>query len=124
MIKEKIKIAGKTVIVGYCYATEIAYKELSGEDISKFIGEALTSINMEPRQMPDVKKTVFLILAGIMSFYNAEGQDAPINDTHIMNEATPVELGTAIGTMLNLWAQFYKTPEGETKPKKGKSAKN
>ena len=71
MIKEKIKIAGKTVIVGYCYATEIAYKELSGEDISKFIGEALTSINMEPRQMPDIKKTVFLILSGIMSYYNA-----------------------------------------------------
>lgn len=124
MIKEKIKIAGKTVTVSYCYATEIAYKELSGEDISKFIGEALTSINMEPRQMPDVKKTVFLILAGIVAYYNAEGQDAPINDRHIMNEATPVELGTAIGTMLNLWAQFYKTPEGEPKPRKGEAAKN
>lgn len=124
MIKDKIKIAGKNVTVGYCYATEIAFKELSGEDISFFITEALTSINSEPRQMPDIKKTVFLILAGIMAYYNAEGKDAPIKDTDIMNGATPIELGTAIGTMLNLWAKFYKSPEDEPKLKKGKSEKN
>jgi hypothetical protein len=44
-----------------------------------------------------------------------------------MNDTTPLELGTALGTIINLWAKFYNIPKGEPaeKPAKGKGkAKN
>lgn len=123
-IKE-ITIAGKPVTLGYCYATEIAYKDLSGEDISAIIQETFAAINAKPARMPDTKRSIYLVLAAVMAYYQSKGEDAPIKDTDLMNETTPVELGIALGTIITLWAQFYNIPKGEPedKPAKGKGKK-
>lgn len=128
MITEKITIAGKPVTLGYCYATEIAYKDMSGEDITAIIQETAAAVNAQPARMPDVKRSIYLVLAAIMAYYQSKDEDAPIRDTDLMNDTTPLELGTALGTIISLWAKFYNIPAGEPKDKpqkgKGKKAKN
>ena len=128
MIHEEITIAGKPVTLSYCYATEVAYKELSGEDIADIIQETIAAVNAQPARMPDAKRSIYLVLAAVMAYYQSIGEDAPIKDTDLMNDCTPLELGTALGTIITLWAQFYHLPAGEPKEKptkgKGKKAKN
>ena len=128
MIHEEITLAGKPVTLGYCYATEIAYKDLSGEDVTAILQEAVNSINAQPPHMPDAKRSIYLVLAAVMAYYQSKDEDAPIKDTDLMNDATPLELGTALGTIINLWAKFYNIPKGEPEEKpvkgKGKKAKN
>ena len=122
MIHEEITLAGKPVTLGYCYATEIAYKDLSGEDIAAIIQETIACVNAQPARMPDTKRSIYLVLAAVMAYYQSQDEDAPIKDTDLMNEATPLELGKALGTIINLWAKFYNIPKGEPaeKPAKGK----
>ena len=127
MIHEEITIAGKPVTLGYCYATEIAYKDLSGEDIAAIIQETIACVNAQPARMPDAKRSIYLVLSAVMAYYQSQDEDAPIKDTDLMIETTPIELGKAIGTIINLWAKFYCIPKGEPaeKPAKGKGkAKN
>jgi hypothetical protein len=117
----------RTVTLGYCFATEMAYKDLSGEDIAAIIQETIACVNAQPARMPDRKRSIYLVLAAVMAYYQGQNEDAPIKDTDLMNEATPIELGTALGTIINLWAKFYNIPKGEPaeKPAKGKGkAKN
>ena len=128
MITQEIKLAGKPVTLGYCYATEIAYKELSGEDIAAIINETIQAINAKPARDPDTKRSIYLVLAAVMAYYQSKDEDTPIKDTDLMNETTPLELGTALVTIINLWAKFYNIPKGEPEEKpakgKGKKAKN
>ena len=112
MIREEITLAGKPVTLGYCYATEIAYKELSGEDITDIIQETAACVNAQPPRMPDAKRSIYLVLAAVMAYYESKGEDAPIKDTDLMNDTTPLELGTALGTIINLRAKFYNIPNG------------
>jgi len=125
MIHEEITIAGKPVTLGYCYATEIAYKNLSGEDIATIIQETIACVNAQPARMPDTKRSIYLVLSAIMAYYDSKNEDAPIKDTDLMRETSPLELGIALGTIINLWAQFYNIPKGEPadKPAKGKGKK-
>ena len=128
MIHEEITIAGKPVTLGYCYATEVAYKELSGEDIAVIIQETFAAVNAQPARIPDAKRSIYLVLAAVMAYYQSKDEDAPIKDTDLMNDCTPLELGTALGTIITLWAEFYNVPKGEPEEKpskgKGKKAKN
>ena len=121
MKHQQITIAGKPVEVCYCYATEIAFKQLSEQDINDFIPEVADAITAE--RMPDVRKSIFLILAAISAFYQSHDEDMPVQDSDIMNECTPAELGKAIGTVLGLRNQFYALPAGEPTDKKGKGKK-
>ena len=125
MIHKEITIAGKPVTLGYCYATEISYKDLSGEDIGDIIPETISAINAKPAHMPDTKRSIYLVLAAVMAYYQSQDTDAPIKDTDLMNDTTPLELGKALGTIINLWAKFYHIPKGEPeeKPQKGKGKK-
>lgn len=116
MKKETIKFIGKDITLAYCYATEIVYKDMADEDISVFIQEIFTS--SQKGEMPDVKKAVYLILASMTAYYESIKEKAPIKDIDIMSEATPVEFGTALATVLNLWKEFYKLPSSEKKPVK------
>jgi hypothetical protein len=113
----------RTVTMGYCYATEIAYKDMSGEDISVIIQETIAAINAKPARMLETKRSIYLVLAAVMAYYQSIGKDAPIKDTDLMNEATPVELGTALGHIINMWAKFYEIPTGEPKEKKTKGGR-
>ena len=119
------KTEQRTATMGYCYATEIAFKDLAGQDISDFMTEVLPLI--QDNKMPDVKKTIYAILSCMFAYYESFGEDAPVKDTDLMNEATPLEIGTAFGTVLKLRGEFYHIPNGEPaeKPAKGKgTAKN
>ena len=121
MKKKEITLAGKKVTVAYCYATEIAYKDLSGQDIADFMGEIGEAL--ADNKMPDTKKSIFLLVAAIMSYYETKKEDAPISDAQIMTDATPLEMGAAIGAVLNLRSEFYALPEGEPKEKKKNARK-
>ena len=117
----------RTVTLGYCYATEIAYKKLSGENITGIIQETIEAINAKPPRIPDTERSIYLVLSAAMAYYDSKDEDAPIKDTDLMREISPLELGTALGTIITLWAQFYHIPAGEPaeKPAKGKGkAKN
>lgn len=115
----------RTATMGYCYATEIIFKDLSGEDIADFMTEALPLI--QDKKMPDIKKTIYAILSCIIVYYQSIGEEPPVKDSDMMNEATPLEIGTALGTVLKLRAEFYTVPKGEPeeKPARGRGkAKN
>ena len=114
--------------LAYCYATEISYKTLSDEDIINFNQEIVEKIRHE--QMPDIRKTIFLILASLMSYYESKDEQCPITDKELMYECMPQEIGMALGTILGLREQFYHVPkdeikdEQEDKPDDGKEEKN
>ena len=77
--------------------------------------------------MPDIKKTIYAIMSCMIAYYESMGEKSPVKDTDLMNEATPLEIGTAFGTVLKLRGEFYHIPTGEPaeKPAKGKGkAKN
>lgn len=127
MKTKEITIAGKTVTLAYCFGTEIGYKMLTDEDIHPFITEAIVAINEKPARMPDLRKTIFLIIACATAYYESKGQESPLEDKDLMYNAEPTEIGLALGTVLNLYAEFYHLPKDEPKkkePKGGKKRKN
>jgi len=105
------KTEQRTVTMGYCYATEIAFKDLAGQDIAEFMTEALPLI--QDNKMPDIKKTIYAILSCIFAYYESKGEKSPVKDTDLMNEATPLEICTTFGTVLKLRGEFYHIPTGE-----------
>ena len=115
MITKEITLCGRQVTLAYCFATEIAFRDLSGEDMTDFISEAVSAL--QSKRMPDIKKTIFAILAAITAHYNYSEEEPPVNSAVIMNECTPEEFGTAIGTLITLRAQFYHIPAGEPQEK-------
>ena len=122
MITKEITIGGKPVTLAYCYATEISYKLLSDEDINIFMTEVYECMNDDIQRMPDIRKTIFLILAAISAYYESRGEELPIDDKTLMYDCKPEELGTALGVVLGLRGQFYAVPsdEPEDKEPKGK----
>ena len=124
MITKEITICGKQVTLAYCYATEISYKILSNEDIIGFSQEIVDKIQHD--QMPDIKKTIFLILASMQSYYESKGEQCPITDKELMYECPPLEIGKALGTVIALRSEFYHVPSDEPKdkPDDGKEEKN
>ena len=124
MITKEIKLCGKQVTLAYNYATEISYKILSDEDIIDFGQEVVEKIQHE--QMPDIRKTIFLIIASMQSYYESKSEQCPITDKELMYECSPQEIGVALGTILGLRSQFYYVPsdEPQDKPADGKEEKN
>ena len=104
--------------MAYCYATEIAYEDLANEGMLDYVKHAIESI--QAQRDPDIKRTIFAIIACIMAYYE-DADKAPVKDSDIMKEATPVELGTAMLTILSMRNDFYHVPSGEPeeKPEKG-----
>lgn len=129
MNAKEITICGKQVTLAYCYATEISYKILADQDIMNFMQEVSDALQAEPQQMPDIRKTIFLLLASMQSYYdslpagqNGQKPQPPVTDEDLMYHCTPQDLGVALGTILGLRSQFYHLPsdEPEEKEPKGK----
>ena len=118
MITKEITLCGKQVTLAYCYATEIAYKEMSDEDIFDYAQAAVEAI--QAQRDPDIKRTIFAIIACMMAYYEDKDK-APVKDSEIMREATPVEIGTAMLTILSMRQEFYHVPKGEPEDKQEKS---
>ena len=122
MITKEITLCGKQVTLAYCYATEISYKLLSDEDINAFMQEVNKCLTAEPQRMPDIRKTIFLILAATSAYYESKGEELPIDDKTLMYDCKPEELGTALGVVLGLRGQFYAVPSGEPEDKPDRKA--
>lgn len=111
MKTKEIELCGKKVTLGYCYATEIAYKTLAEEEIIDFRRELAENVN--EGAMPDVRRCIYLIQSAILSYYEMTGEDSPIKDRDLMYEATPEDIGLGIGTVLGLQGDFYHTSKSE-----------
>jgi hypothetical protein len=132
MKTKEITLCGQQVTIGYCYATEIGYKILSDQDITDFIAEAIPALQDE--RMPNPQNTIYLIVAAIQAYYESlpvgpDGKkpEPPVKDSDIIYHGDPLEIGTAIGTILSLRNDFYHVPKDEPKDnetKKGKKKKN
>ena len=118
MKTKTINICGNDVTLAYCYGTEISYKILANEDINDFVQEVVAALNAEPQRMPDIKKSVLLIIAAAMAFSESKGEKSPIADEDLMYRATPDELGTALGTVIALRMEFYHVPTDEAEAAK------
>lgn len=116
MITRDITICGKPVTLAYCYATEIAYKDLSDENIGEYINEAVDCI--QKGADPDVKRTILAILACMLAYYNSKKEDTPIEFEELMSNISPSEFATAIITVLDMRIEFYHVPTGEPADKK------
>ena len=118
MITKEITICSKQVTLAYCYATEIAYKDLADEDMLDYAKHAIDSIHAQ--RDPDIKRTIFAIIACMMAYYE-DADRTPVKDSEIVREATPVEIGTAMLNILSMRSEFYHVPTGEPedKPKDG-----
>ena len=114
MIQKEITLCNKQVTLAYCYATEIAYKDLSDEDMFDYAQHAVEAI--QAQRDPDIKKTILAILACMMAYYE-DADKAPVKDSEIMKDATPVEIGTAMLTILTMRQEFYHVPKGEPEDK-------
>lgn len=109
--------------MAYCFATEIAYKELSGEEMLDYAEYAVECL--QSKRDIDNKRTILAIIACMMAYYPDE--ELPLKDSDIIKEATPIDKALAILTMLEMRAKFYEIPKGEPKdkePKRGKKRKN
>ena len=113
MITKEITLCSRQINIGYCYATEIAYKDLTDENIIDYVKEAIDCINQKVD--PDPKKTIYAILACIMAYYNNRDEEAPLKSEDIMNEAKPTEIGMAILAIVNMRSEFYRVPKDEPK---------
>ena len=100
-----------SVILGYCFATEISYKILAEEDIHDFIKVVIECI--EKKKMPDTRKSIFLIVAAMQAYYESIGKKPPLTDKDLMYHMTASEMGTAIGTIVGLYIEANKSPKGE-----------
>lgn len=100
MTQKTITIAGKQVGIAYCFATEIAFKALTGN-------------NIEEADVTNPEQVVYLILAAISAYYQEQEAEAPVTDKDIIYRAKPKEIIEALTAVLVMRAEWYESPKGE-----------
>ena len=109
------------------YASTFAFRGSEGKTVKDMFDYAQHAVEaIQAQRDPDIKKTILAIIACMMAYYE-DADKAPVKDSEIMKQATPVEIGTAMLTILSMRSEFYHVPEGEPeeKPEKGgKKRKN
>lgn len=132
MVQQTIQLCGKDITLGYCFATEINYTNLTdGDNAPRYIAEAankLDAIQKGSTEVPDVKKAIYLILSAALAYYTSKDEEMPLVDKELMFDGNPTEIWTALGTVILLYGQFYHliTAEAEAaaKEQKGSAGKN
>lgn len=109
-----------SVMLGYCFATEISYKILAEEDIHDFIKVVIECI--EKKKLPDTRKSIFLIVAAMQAYYESISKKPPLTDKDLMYHMTASEMGTAVGTIIGLYLEANKSPKGEVDKQEKKEA--
>lgn len=120
MITKEITLCGKVVTLAYCYATEIAYKDLINEDMSDYFKQVADAI--QAQREPDIRKTILAIIACMMAYYE-DAEKAPVKDADIMKNATPTEIGTSMLAISQMRLEFYHVPAGEPEEKPDKTTR-
>ena len=121
MVQQSITLCGKDVQLAYCYATEVSFRILAEEDIHAFLQEA--TVKVQQQQMPDIKKCILLILACLSAYYESKGEPLPLEDKDLMYNCEVDEMGTAIGTCIKLYMEFYHLPGTEAAKAKAEAQK-
>ena len=121
MLQEKVTIAGKEVGLAYCYATEIAFHELTGKHIAEYIPAIADALGKNA--MPDIKDTSALIMASAMAYEQGTGKPQDLQFNDLVCEASPTEFVYAAVNVLALYTKFYNIPTGEPQEKKKKKKK-
>lgn len=117
MITREVTLCGKQVTLAYCYATEIAYKDLTQEDIIKYIRYAIECI--QSKEDPDIKQSVFAIVACMIAYSQSKNEEeTPVTDKELMLNMSPLELGKAVLAIISMRLEFYKVPDQESSEKK------
>jgi hypothetical protein len=117
MITREVTLCGKSVTLAYCYATEIAYKDLTNEDIIKYIRYAIECI--QSKEDPDIKQSVFAIVACMIAYSQSKNEEeTPVTDKELMLHMSPLELGKAVLAIISMRLEFYKVPDQECGEKK------
>jgi len=104
------------VMLGYCFATEILFNEMAGEEVGTFVKEAISQIS--EGMMPDRKKSMILIQAAMEAYYESVGKKAPFTEKDLKDSHHSDEFGTAIGTILGMYIKMNTSPAGESNEKK------
>ena len=122
MVTKEITLCGKQVTLAYCYATEIGYKILEGEEVSEFFKHVAQSF--KDAKDPDTQKTLHAIQAFMVAFYE-KPKYLPLTDRDMLRDLMPSEFAEAIMTMGQLREEFYFIPKDEPKEKQdGGNEKN
>ena len=100
MKTKEITLCGKQLMVAYCFATEIAFKQFTGTNVDEF-------------DATNPEHIIYIILAAIATYYQKEGIDAPVKDENLMYDAQPKEMIEALNEVLKLRADWYQLPKGE-----------
>ena len=117
MITREVTLCGKQVTLAYCYATEIAYKDLTNEDIIKYIRYAIECI--QSKEDPDIKQSVFAIVACMIAYSQSKDEEeTPVTEKELMLHMSPLELGKAVLAIISMRLEFYKVPDQELGEKK------
>ena len=117
MITREVTLCGKQVTLAYCYATEIAYKDLTNEDIIKYIRYAIECI--QSKEDPDIKQSVFAIVACMIAYSQSKNEEeTPVTDKELMLHMSPLELGKAVLAIISMRLEFYKVSDQELGEKK------
>lgn len=115
METSEIKICGRTVHVGYCYATEIAFHNYTGVGVDKF----------DPG---NPQHAIYLIMAAVFAYYNSkdhQGEDHDLTDEGLLYESKPEEIVEAFKQVLELRGRWYGVEASKgAEPDEGGDGKN
>jgi hypothetical protein len=100
MITNEITIGGVAVKIGYCFATELAFKQYTG-------------VNIEDMDTQNPEHIIYLILAAIVAYYEGSGEQSSVKDNDLMYKAKPTELVAALTEVFKMRAEWYEMPKGE-----------
>lgn len=115
MLKKEITITGKTVILAYCYATEISFLEQTGTNFTDFIASHANGKSVNPKQMASA------VMAAAKAWSDYSGDTPPITEKDLIYEATAEEVQQAFLTVIELFTEFYHLPiKDKSKKEKGK----
>ena len=100
MKTKEITIGGVKVMLAYCFATELAFKNFTGLEIEDF----------DPTNRDHI---IYMILSAVAAYYQKREEDAPIKDTDLMYESKPTEIIDALKEIIKLKNDWYEIPNGD-----------
>lgn len=116
MEKKEKTIVGKTVMLAYCYATEINFLEQTGTNFTDFVASHATGKSVSPKLMTSA------VMAAVKAWSDYSGDTPSITEKDLIYEATAEEVQHAFLTVIDLFTLFYNLPieKDENKKEKGK----
>lgn len=100
MEQKEITIGGVSVKIGYCFATELAFKQYTG-------------VGVEEMDTQNPEHIIYMILSAIVAYYEGSGETSPVKDTDLMYKAKPAELVAALTEVFKMRREWYEVPKGD-----------